>query len=377
MNHKMNDDDSAGKQKNDKDLSASNEEVNVGSGGELHQVDAWSGTDAAETQQVSSTTGGEKAGRPLSDLGPGPDEVRVGNMLYRTLGRNGERVCALGMGGHHIGIVKEEQDSIKLIRAAIDRGITFMDNCWDYHNGKSEIWMGKALRDGYRAKVFLMTKIDGRTRQAATSQIDESLKRLQTDYVDLMQIHENLRMEDADRCFAEGGAIDALQAARESGKIRYIGFTGHKDPIVHNRMLDIAGEHHFHFDTCQMPLNVLDASFRSFARNVVPRLLREQIAVLGMKPMAGGGIVQNNIATPKECLTYALTLPTSVVITGIDSMEVLEQNLEIMKNFKPMDAAQMRELLARTMKLARNGNYEPFKTTTMHDGTALHPQWLG
>ncbi len=313
----------------------------------------------------------------IADLGPVPAEVRVGNMLYRTLGRTGERVCALGMGGHHIGLVKEERDSIKLIRSAIDRGITFMDNCWDYHNGKSEVWMGKALRDGYRAKVFLMTKIDGRTRQAAARQIDESLQRLQTDHVDLMQIHENLRMEDADRCFAEGGAIEALQEAKKAGKIRYMGFTGHKDPTVHNRMLDIAGEHQFHFDTCQMPLNVLDASFRSFARNVVPRLIKEGIAVLGMKPMANGGIVQNKIATPKECLTYALTLPTSVVITGIDSMEVLEQDLEIMKDFKPMDAGQMGELLARTMKYARTGHYEKFKTATLHDGTALHPEWLG
>lgn len=313
----------------------------------------------------------------IPDLGPVPAEVRAGNMLYRTLGRTGERVCALGMGGHHIGLVKEEQDSIKLIRSAIDRGITFMDNCWDYHNGKSEVWMGKALRNGYRDKVFLMTKIDGRTRQAAASQIDESLKRLQTDHIDLMQIHENLRMEDADRCFAEGGAIEALQAAKKAGKIRYIGFTGHKDPVVHNRMLDIAGEHQFHFDTSQMPLNVLDASFRSFACNVVPRLIQEGIAVLGMKPMAGGGIVQNKIATPMECLSYALTLPTSVVITGIDSMEVLNQNLEIIKDFTPLDTGQMRELLARTMKPARTGNYETFKTATMHDGTALHPEWLG
>jgi len=252
-----------------------------------------------------------------------------------------------------------------------------MDNCWDYHNGKSEEWMGKALRDGYREKVFLMTKIDGRIRQSATSQIDESLKRLQTDHIDLMQIHENLRMEDADRCFAEGGAIEALEEAKKAGKVRYIGFTGHKDPVVHNRMLDIAAEHKFHFDSCQMPLNVLDATFRSFAQHVVPRLLKEGIAVLGMKPMANGAIVQNKIATPKECLTYALTLPTSAVITGIDSMDVLEQDLEIMRDFKPLDGGQMRELLTRTMKSARTGNYEKFKTGTSYDGTAKHPEWLG
>jgi len=332
---------------------------------------------AAETHQLAESLLGEKTAPPWLELGPAPAETRKDNMLFRKLGRTGEHISAFGLGGHHIGLVKEEQDSIKLIRSAINRGITFMDNCWDYHNGKSEIWMGKALRDGYREKVFLMTKIDGRTKQAAASQIDESLKRLQTDHVDLMQIHENLRMEDADRCFAEGGAIEALEEAKKTGKIRYIGFTGHKDPIVHNRMLDVAAEHNFHFDSCQMPLNLLDASFRSFAQHVVPRLLKEGIAVLGMKPMASGAIVKNKIATPKECLTYALTLPTSAVITGIDSMDVLEQDLGIMKDFKPLDGGQMRELLARTMKPAQTGNYEKFKTATMYDGTALHPEWLG
>ncbi|MHB8970759.1 MAG: aldo/keto reductase [Pirellulaceae bacterium] len=333
--------------------------------------------DAAETHQPAASPIGEKADLSWPDLGPAPAEIRQGNMLYRTLGRTGERISAYGLGGYHIGLVKEEQDSIKLIRSAIDRGITFMDNCWDYHNGKSEVWMGKALRDGNRQKVFLMTKIDGRTRQAADRQIDESLQRLQTDHVDLMQIHENLRMEDADRCFAEGGVIEALEAAKKIGKIRYIGFTGHKDPIVHNRMLDVAAEHNFHFDSCQMPLNLLDANFRSFARDVVPRLLKEGIAVLGMKPMASGAIVKNKIATPMECLTYALTLPTSAVITGIDSMDVLEQDLSIMKDFKPLDSGQMRELLARTIRPARTGNFEKFKTATMYDGTALHPEWLG
>jgi len=319
----------------------------------------------------------EKTALPWPGFGPGPAEVRKGDMLYRALGRTGESVSAFGLGGHHIGQVKEEQDSVTLIRSAIDRGITFMDNCWDYHDGKSEVWMGKALRDGYRQKVFLMTKIDGRTRQAAARQIDESLKRLQTDHVDLMQIHEILRMEDGDRCFAEGGAIEALEEAKKAGKIRFIGFTGHKDPIVHNRMLDVAAEHSFHFDGCQMPLNLLDANFRSFAQHVVPRLLSEGIAVLGMKPMASSAIVKNKIATPKECLTYALTLPTSVVITGIESMDVLEQDLEIMKKFKPLESGQMRELLARTRKSALNGAYEKFKTATQYDGTALHPEWLG
>ncbi len=343
---------------------------------------AWSGlrvsqAAAAESDRPAVAPAGPRPSQSLLELGPAPAEARKGDMLYRALGHTGERISAFGLGGHHIGLVKEEQDSIKLIRSAIDRGITFMDNCWDYHNGKSEVWMGKALRDGYREKVFLMTKIDGRSRQAAASQIDESLQRLQTNHIDLMQIHENLRMEDADRCFADGGAIEALEEAKKSGKIRFIGFTGHKDPIVHNRMLDVAADHKFHFDSCQMPLNLLDASFRSFAQHVVPRLLQEGIAVLGMKPMASGAIVKNQIATPKECLTYALSLPTSAVITGIDSMEVLAQDLEIMKDFKPLDAVQLRDLLARTLKSAQTGNYEKFKTATMYDGTALHPEWLG
>lgn len=331
----------------------------------------------AAWSNLRGSTFDEKIALPWPGFGPGPAEIRRGDMLYRALGRTGESVSAFGLGGHHIGQVKEEQDSVKLIRAAIDRGITFMDNCWDYHNGMSEVWMGKALRDGYRQKIFLMTKIDGRTRQAAARQIDESLKRLQTDHVDLMQIHEILRMEDGDRCFAEGGVIEAIEEAKKAGKIRFIGFTGHKDPIVHNRMLDIADEHNFHFDSCQLPLNLLDANFRSFAQHVVPRLLSEGIAVLGMKPMASGTIVKNKIATPKECLTYALTLPTSVVITGIESMDVLEQDLEIMKDFKPLDGGQVRDLLARTRESARHGAYEKFKTATQYDGTALHPEWLG
>ena len=331
----------------------------------------------AAWSSLRGATSDEKTALPWPGFGPGPAEIRKGDMLYRTLGRTGESISAFGLGGHHIGLVKEEQDSVKLIRSAIDRGITFMDNCWDYHNGKSEVWMGKALCDGYRQKVFLMTKIDGRTKLAAARQIDESLKRLQTDHIDLMQIHENLRMEDADRCFAEDGAIQALEEAKKAGKIRYIGFTGHKDPIVHNRMLDVAAEHGFHFDSCQMPLNLLDANFRSFAQHVVPRLLSEGIAVLGMKPMASGVIVKNKIATPKECLTYALTLPTSAVITGIDSMDVLEQDLEIMKEFKPLDSGQVRELLNRTLAFARTGHYEQFKTATQYDGTAHHPEWLG
>src|SRR5881296_2966807 len=194
---------------------------------------------------------------------------------YRTLGHTGEKVSMVGIGGYHLGTQHDEQESIRIIRTALDNGINFLDNCWDYNNGKSEVRMGKALRDGYRQKAFLMTKIDGRTKASAAKQIDESLKRLQTDHVDLMQFHEIIRMEDADRIFASGGAMEAMQEAKKAGKVRFIGFTGHKDPLIHLRMLEVAAEHKFHFDAVQMPLNVMDAHFRSFEHKVLPVLVKE------------------------------------------------------------------------------------------------------
>lgn len=252
-----------------------------------------------------------------------------------------------------------------------------MDNCWDYADGKCESWMGDALRDGYRQKVFLMTKFDGRTKAATAKQIDESLERLKTDHIDLMQYHENIRMEDPDRFFAPDGPLEALMAAKRAGKIRYIGFTGHKDPVVHLRMLEIAAQHNFHFDSAQMPLNILDASFRSFAHQVVPKLIEQGIAVLGMKPMASGAIPQNNIATGIECLHYALSLPTSVVITGCDSLERLDQAFEAVRTFKPLTQQQISALVARTREAALTGKYERFKTSAQFDGTARHPEWMG
>lgn len=304
-------------------------------------------------------------------------ETKSGEMIYRTLGRTGQRVSAIGLGGYHIGIPKDEQEGIRIIRTAIDRGITFLDNCWDYHDGGSEIRMGKALRDGYRDKVFLMTKIDGRTRQAAAKQIDESLKRLQTDRVDLMQHHEVIRIEDPDRIFAEGGANEAMLEAQKAGKIRYLGFTGHKDPFVHLRTLELARERGFRFDAVQMPLNVMDVHFRSFEKKVLPELVKEGIGVLGMKPLASGAIVQSRNASAIECLHYALNLPTSVVITGMDKMEYLDQALEAVRTFKPMDQAQVAALLARTKEAAMTGKHELFKTGTRFDATAQHLDWLG
>jgi predicted aldo/keto reductase-like oxidoreductase len=304
------------------------------------------------------------------------EETRKGDMIYRQLGRTGEKVSAIGLGGFHIGN-PPEAEGIKIIRSAIDRGITFMDNCWDYHDGDSEKRMGKALRDGYRQKVFLMTKIDGRTRELAARQIDESLQRLQTDHIDLLQHHEVIRLEDPDRIFAEGGAMEAVVAAQKAGKVRFIGFTGHKDPMVHLRMLETARAHGFHFDAAQMPLNVMDAHFRSFGREVVPELVKDGIAVLGMKPLASGAALKSGTVSAIECLHYALSLPTSVVITGIDSMKILDQAFEAARTFTPLNEAQVNSLLAKTREAAASGKFERFKTANDFDATAKNPAGIG
>lgn len=299
-------------------------------------------------------------------------------MLYRELGSTKQRVSAIGLGGWHIGVkYVDEELSIRIVRTAIDRGITFMDNSWDYNDGVSEIRMGKALRDGYRDKVFLMTKIDGRSKQAAARQIDESLQRLQVDCIDLVQHHEILRFEDPHRVFDEEGSNAALIEARQAGKLRYIGFTGHKDPYIHLHMLEVAAERGFKFDTVQMPLNVMDAHYRSFAKLVVPELVKQNIGILGMKTLASGTILRSNTVTPIECLHYALNLPTSVVITGIDSMEILDQAFEAVRTFQPMDENQERSLLAKTAAASLRGEFEPFKTTTIFDTTAQNIKWLG
>jgi predicted aldo/keto reductase-like oxidoreductase len=314
-------------------------------------------------------------------IGSSPGTLH-GEMLYRTLGKTGVEVSAIGLGGSHFGTPNlPEQESVRLLHEAVDRGITFMDNCWDYHDGQSEVRMGKALsQGGYRNKVFLMTKIDGRTKEAAAAQIDESLKRLQTDHIDLLQHHEVLRFDDPDRVFADGGSMEAVLEAKKAGKVRFIGFTGHKDPRVHLYMLEVARKHGFHFDTVQMPLNVLDAHFRSFAQMVVPEAIREGIGVLGMKSMCGGtGIVlkSNSGVQPIQCLHYALNLPTSVVIAGIDKQPILDQAFEAAKTFKPMNREQLATLLNKTRDVAMSGKYELFKTTSHFDGTAHHPDWLG
>jgi aryl-alcohol dehydrogenase-like predicted oxidoreductase len=299
-------------------------------------------------------------------------------MIYRTLGHTGEKISAFGVGGWHLGLSDVDEDlAIRIVRSAIDRGINFLDNCWDYNEGRSENRMGKALRDGYREKAFVMTKIDGRSKKEATKQLDESLKRLQVDCIDLVQHHEILRFEDPHRIFHEDGANAALIEAREAGKLRYIGFTGHKDPRVHLYMLEVAEQNGFKFDTVQMPLNLMDAHYRSFSKEVVPELVKRNIGILGMKSMANGILLKSNTVTPIECLHYALSLPTSVVITGIDSMEILDQAFEAARTFHPLSPEELDALLAKTSTAASTGRFEPFKTTSIFDGTAEHPEWLG
>jgi predicted aldo/keto reductase-like oxidoreductase len=301
-----------------------------------------------------------------------------GDIQYRTLGRTGERVSMIGLGGWHLGFPHiDELLSIRIVRSAVDRGVTFMDNSWDYNDGASETRMGKALRDGYRERVFLMTKIDARSKKEAARQLDESLRRLQTDRIDLLQHHEILRYEDPHRIFDEEGAQAALLQARQAGKIRYIGFTGHKDPRIHLYMLEVARENGFVFDTVQMPLNVMDAHYRSFEKEVLPELVKEGIGVLGMKSMANGIILRSGTVTATECLHYALSLPTSVVITGVESLATLDQALEAARTFRPLTDAERGALLSKTAKPASRGEFELFKTTSIFDATATHPEWLG
>jgi aryl-alcohol dehydrogenase-like predicted oxidoreductase len=328
------------------------------------------------TLASACTTTAGPAGAPNAAAAPlPPPEKTRAEMPRRPLGQTGEMVSAIGVGGFHLG-KPSEREAIRIVRTAIDRGVNFLDNCWDYNGGESERRMGLALRTGYRDKVFLMTKIDGRTKEAAAGQINQSLKRLRTDHIDLVQIHEVIRGDDPMRVFAEGGALEALVDAQKAGKLRFIGFTGHKDPLIHNEMLDEADAHGFRFDTVQMPLNVMDAHYRSFEKDVLPRAVEKGMGVLGMKCMGSGIILQSKTVTARECLRYALSLPTSVVITGCDSLGVLGQAIEAAVAFEPLSDEEKRALLDRTKIAAADGRYEKFKTSDRFDGTAHHPEWL-
>jgi aryl-alcohol dehydrogenase-like predicted oxidoreductase len=325
-------------------------------------------TMSARSMQSSVAAASSAASVPPLAHGQGP-------IPTRELGKTGVRVSMIGLGGAHIG-KPEENDAIRIMHRAIDHGLTFFDNSWDYNDGESEKRMGKALEGGRREKVFLMTKIDGRTKQAAAGQIEESLGRLKTDRVDLMQIHEVIRHEDPANVFAKGGAIEALIEAKKAGKIRFIGFTGHKSPSIHLAMLAAAEKHGFSFDTVQMPLNPMDPHYESFEKQVLPVLEKKQIGVLGMKSMGSGVLLQSGVVQPVECLRYALSLPTSVVITGIDNDKILDQALQIAATFQPMTEAERNELLSRTAKVAMQGEFEKFKTSDFFDSTAKHPEWL-
>ncbi len=319
----------------------------------------------------------QAGGAPQGSVPQGKYKIPAGaRVSTRKLGRTGVDVSIVGLGGYHLGL-PDEQEAIRMVRTALDHGMNFLDNCWDYNGGESERRMGKALREGWRAQAFVMTKLDGRTAKSASEQLEQSLQRLQTDVIDLVQIHEVIRPDDPEKCFAPGGTIEALVAARKAGKLRFIGFTGHKDPDIHRHMLDVAREHRFYFDTVQMPINVLDAHYRSFERDVMPVALKDGVAVLGMKPMAAGLILQSGAATAEKCLRYAMSVPgVNVTITGCDSEGVLEQALYLATNFKPMTQDERRALLERTRPAAQGGKWEKFKTTQQFDGTEQNKHWL-
>jgi aryl-alcohol dehydrogenase-like predicted oxidoreductase len=315
--------------------------------------------------------------RKVSSTAPQPGDIKIpaGSMPTRTLGRTGVQVSCLGIGGYHLG-VPDEVEAIRIVHAALDHGVTFFDNCWDYNEGRSEARLGKALSGGLRSRAFVMTKLDGRTRQAAEKQLEQSLQRLKTDTIDLVQIHEVIRMSDPERVFAPGGAIEALVDAKKAGKLRFIGFTGHKDPAIHLHMLELAQKNGFAFDTVQMPLNVLDPHYQSFEKRVLPVARERGVAVLGMKPLGSSLILRSGVVSADDCLRYAMSLPSSVMITGCDSFGVLEQALAVAIGFRPLDDAQKRALLAKTAAAGQDGKLEAFKTSTLFDGTVRHPEWL-
>ena len=320
------------------------------------------------------------AGAPMGPSPGAPKEgtfkIPAGTMPRRKLGKTGFEVSLMGLGGFHIGIPKEDAEATRLVHTAFDHGVTFFDNCWDYNEGKSEVRLGAALAGGKREKVFVMTKLDGRTKESALGQLEQSLKRMRTDMIDLVQVHEVIRMTDPDRVFGPGGAMEALVQAKKAGKLRFIGFTGHKDPEIHLHMLAVARAHGFRFDTVQMPINAFDPHYQSFEKRVLPELVKNEIGALGMKPLGSGLLMKTNVATAPELLRYAMSRPVSVTITGCDTMGVLEQALATYIGGPPMKDDEAEKLVARTASIAKDGSHEKFKTSSMFDGTAAHPKWL-
>ena len=322
--------------------------------------------------------GKQAGGAPPGNVPKGKYAIPEGAQVpKRELGKTGVQVSIIGLGGFHLGLPPTEKEAVAIVRKALDHGVDFLDNCWDYNDGESERRMGKALKDGYRARAFLMTKLDGRTAKSARQQLDQSLERLQTEVIDLVQIHEVIRKDDPERCFGAGGTMEALHEAKKAGKLKYIGFTGHKDPAIHLHMLETARKSGFRFDTVQMPLNVLDAHYRSFEKEVVPVALKDGTGILGMKSLGAGLVLESGAATAIECLRYSMSVPgVSVTITGCENEGVLEQAIHLALNHRPMDDAERTALLARTAAAAKGGKWEKFKTTHNFDGTEQHKQWL-
>ncbi len=306
--------------------------------------------------------GGSMA-QPQSDAS---QQIPAGEVPKKALGRTGVQVSAMGLGGYHLGSAETDQAAMEIVAKAFDHGVRFFDNAWEYHDGLSEERLGKALR-GKRDQAFVMTKVctHGRDKKVAMRMLDESLRRLQTDHLDLWQIHEVVYDNDPDLIFAPNGAAEALAAAKQQGKVRFVGFTGHKDPEIHLKMLS----HDFPFDTVQMPLNCCDATFRSFETHVLPEATRRGIAVLGMKSLGGSGeLVRHGAVTPEQGLRYAMSLPVATTISGVDTLQVLEQNLKVAVNFSPLAEAEMQELRDQCRFLASDGRLELFKMTTKYDG---------
>jgi aryl-alcohol dehydrogenase-like predicted oxidoreductase len=300
----------------------------------------------------------------------------TGQIPHKPLGNTGVSVSIMGIGGFSLGEAKSLDEATRIAHEAIAEGINFFDNAWEYNDHRSEEWMGRALQ-GYRDRVFLMTKVctHGRDAKVGMRMLEESLRRLRTDHLDLWQIHEVIYYNDPDLHFAPGGVVEALAQAKQQGKVRFVGFTGHKDPAIHLRMLELADQHGFHFDTVQMPLNCFDATYRSFEQHVLPEVLRRKMGALGMKSLGGGGEpIQQGEVRVNEALRYAMSLPVATTISGIDSIEVLHQNLEIARNFQPMSAGEMQALRDRCAVAAADGHLERYKSTKQYDAAVGREQ---
>ncbi|MBW4024356.1 MAG: aldo/keto reductase [Proteobacteria bacterium] len=336
----------------------------------------------ASAQTAANATSQTVNGQTYPTAGnwPAPDTIQDGDMKFRILGTTGQRVSIIGMGGFHLAKPEPNgpttEDAIRIVRTGLDAGLNFCDNCWDYNGGESEIRLGKALRDGYRQKAFLMTKIDGRTAKAAMGQLETSLKRLQTDHLDLLQFHEIIRWDDPDRVFAEGGALEAVLKAQQQGKLKYIGFTGHKSPKIHRKMFEVAEKHNFHFDTVQMPVNIMDAHFESFQNMIFPIAQQQKTAVLAMKTFGDTFIYQAHVAPPVELLHYGMSQPVAVVITGCDHLSILQQALDAVRSYQPMSQQAQQALLAKSAAIGDTGKTEKYKVSHHFDSTMQHPNYL-